>query len=645
MYVALIGIIILIVMVWQLKMAVRNIEWRLNDIERRQERQYAASSQKPCAESSAAMDSIAQKESKPEDEVIKEEPIEEDIPPSLPSGYVHPLHEFQTGEPEAFKLSKTWSWIIGGEDFRSKGVSLEYAIATTWLVRMAIVAILCGVAFFLKYSIEHGLMSPSARVSVSACGGLGALLLGLRLTRREYRLIGMGLIGGGFATLYGSVFAAFQIYNLLAQGWAFALMLLISLSVGVVAVRLNSMLTAVLGIVGAYATPLMLDTGVKNLPGLYAYVLIVGVGVIFISRYRSWRLLPGLGMLFTYGLFFMGITGYDRADFTLSLSFVTAYFLLFSGVRMLAAYRREMISTPAFCGMIINLLCYMSGALWLINSVTVQRYGASVTLGLVVFYMLWFWCAARQKPADSKMLVMLCGFSAYSLTMTLYLLLDAGWVSAAWAVQALVLLWIGCRADFVAIRYMAYWVFGVSLARLLLIDLDLRVLRSFSDYGAGALERFSTLGVLSLSVSAAYLLLIKALREGTIKSLRSRDRDMCIFGGVLAYFMLLAYFSLEIDSLMHFYLPVFQSGGVSVLWGVFALTSLIFGILRNNKGLRYAGLALFLLTASKALLYDMADLSQVARVAAFIGIGLTMLGGAFVYIRFKEKTEDKKENV
>lgn len=645
MYVVLIGIIVLIVMVWQLKIAVQNIEARLNGIERRQEGQYAASSQKPCATPLTAMEPAGQEQSAPEDKTAGEEPVTEEFLPPEPSGYVHPLKEFQTGEPGTLKLSKTWSWIIGGEELRRKGVSLEYAIATTWLVRMAIVAILFGVAFFLKYSIERGLMSPSARVSISACGGLGALLLGLRLTRREYRLIGMGLIGGGFATLYGSVFAAFQIYDLLAQGWAFALMLLISLCVGVVAVRLNSMLTAILGIVGAYATPLMLDTGVKNLPGLYAYVLIVGVGVIFISRYRSWRLLPGLGMLFTYGLFFMGMTGYDKADFALSLSFATAYFLLFSGVRMLAAYRRDMISTPAFCGMIVNLFCYLSGALWLINSVTVQRYGASVTLGLAVFYMLWFWCAARQKPADSNMLVMLCGFAAYSLTMTLYLLLDAGWVSAAWAVQALVLLWIGCRADFVAVRYMAYWVFGVSLARLLLIDLDLRVLKSFSDYGTGALVRFSTLGVLSLSMSAAYILLTRVLRRGTLNSLRSRDRDMCIFGGMLAYFMLWAYFSLEVDSLMHFYLPVFQSGGVSVLWGVFALTSLIFGILRNNKSLRYAGLALFLLTASKALLYDMADLSQVARVAAFIVIGLTMLGGAFVYIRFKEKTEDKKENV
>ncbi|MBN2642700.1 MAG: hypothetical protein JXR78_13685, partial [Victivallales bacterium] len=102
MHIILIGIIVLIIMLWQLKMAVRNIEWRLNDIERRQERQYAASSQKPYAESSAVMDSIAQKESAPEDKIIKDEPIEEDIPPSLPSGYVHPLHEFQTGEPEAF---------------------------------------------------------------------------------------------------------------------------------------------------------------------------------------------------------------------------------------------------------------------------------------------------------------------------------------------------------------------------------------------------------------------------------------------------------------------------------------------------------------------------------------------------------------
>lgn len=613
------------VMVWRLRIALRRMEKRLDSLA------------PPSARLSSRLGAI---------KVPARELVAHATPPPLPASVSHSHASPAPPSPKgrfAAGLRSTWNWIVCGEEFRRKDVPFEYALATTWLVRLAVVAILCGVGFFLKYSIEHGLMSPPARVTVAAGGGIAALLLGLRLAQKEYRLIGMGLIGGGFATLYGAVFAAFQLYHLLAQGWAFALMALISLCAGTVAVRQNSMLTALLGTLGAYATPVMLSTGVKNLPGLFGYVLIVGVVTVFVSGYRSWKLLPGVSLICTYGLMSLGLLDYEHdKDFVLSISFATAYFLLFSGVRMAGSRRGETLSWPSMAGMLTNLACYMSASLWLIDSVADPRHGAAATVGLTLFYLLWSNFEGRKGTSDKKLLVTLYGLAAFSLTMTLYLLLNTGWLAAAWAVQALILLWIGCRADFTAARVMGYAVFGVSLLRLLIFDLDHHIFHSFSAYGAGFLSRFSTLGMLTLTVVAAYVLLKNALRGGKLRSPLNCEVSLRKFSGGLAYVMLLIYFSLETSALMRFYLPAFRSGGVSALWAVFALLSLSSGIIKDMKGLRYAGLALFLATALKVPLVDMDRLSQVARVAAFIVTGLAMLGGAFAYIRFMDRTEAKK---
>ena len=65
---------------------------------------------------------------------------------------------------------------------------------------------------------------------------------------KKYHLFGQGLLGAGIATLYFAIFAAANFYQLIEFVPAFALMALITLVAGVVAVRCQSVLVAVLGI-------------------------------------------------------------------------------------------------------------------------------------------------------------------------------------------------------------------------------------------------------------------------------------------------------------------------------------------------------------------------------------------------------------
>ncbi len=144
-----------------------------------------------------------------------------------------------------------------------------------------------GGFFFLKYSIENSLISHLAQVALGAAAGLGMLVAGTQMLGRKYHLFGQGMLGGGIAMLFGSVFAATNFYHLIEPSIAFVLMIVVTCMAGWIAVRFNAILVAVLGILGGYGTPVMLQTSEVDYIGLYSYLLLLGIGVFGISYRRT----------------------------------------------------------------------------------------------------------------------------------------------------------------------------------------------------------------------------------------------------------------------------------------------------------------------------------------------------------------------
>lgn len=716
--------------------------------------------------------------------------------PEEPSPWREPA--YQPPEPGRFEqaarqiLADIWNWIIVGESHRPEGMAMEYAVASNWLLRIGVLILVTGIGFFLKYSIDNGLLGERARVALSVLAGVGMIIGGVRLAYGKYHLFSQGLIGGGIAVLYFSVFAAFGFYHLLTVYPAFALMFVVTGGAAALATRLDSILVAIFAIIGGYCTPILLSTGQVDFVGLFSYMLLLGVGILAVNWFKQWHLLNFLGFFFNYLLFFGAMAHYQRDFFWQVLPFLIGFFMLYSTTVFLFCLVNRVKSTLLdVLALLVNAGIFFVTAFYLIGDAYGQIWTAVLTVALAAFYVLHAYYCLAKRLADKALLWAFIGLAALFVTITLPLLLSSQWITVAWSLQALLMLWMSGKLRSPFLQQAAYLLYLMVLVRFCFADLpgqygvamdrglpfgaflmgligrvvsfgipiaslglafrlaekpaaasalastcddaapqwlaDKGLLRTALMVVAGIvfvalqLELYHSVGYLypplqlpglTLLWLAASVLLLRAylakpddgvlltvliwfviavlaklllfdlpswelsldqvaagdsvwtLRYGGAYSFQLALMRLLDFAAIIGFLLfacrrlpsehgeaignirqwlggtalalLFVFLSLETNALLYQYVPGLRSGGVSILWSLFALTLVSVGIKRQVALLRLVGLGLFALVAWKVFFIDLARLEQIYRIIAFIILGLLALGGAFAYMRVQQ---------
>ncbi len=76
---------------------------------------------------------------------------------------------------------------------------------------------------------------------------------------------------------------------------------------------------------------------------------------------------------------------------------------------------------------------------------------------------------------------------------------------------------------------------------------------------------------------------------------------------------------------------------LSVLWGGAGLALVLAGLVARHRARRLLGLALLAVTVAKVFLVDLAAAPTVTRIVAFLATGLALVGGSFLYARFRDR--------
>ncbi len=157
-------------------------------------------------------------------------------------------------------------------------------------------ALFLGVVFFVKYSFEQNLIPPSLRVALGFAAGIGLLVGGFAMDRRKYTVTSHTLCATGVLVLYATTFACRSIYHFPFFGVVptFLLMALVTAVAFLLAVRLDAMVVAVLGLVGGFLTPALVSTGHDQALGLFSYVALLDIGLLATVFAKRWNFLLGL---------------------------------------------------------------------------------------------------------------------------------------------------------------------------------------------------------------------------------------------------------------------------------------------------------------------------------------------------------------
>jgi uncharacterized membrane protein len=322
------------------------------------------------------------------------------------------------------------------------------------LVKIGVILLFFGVAFLLKYAVEHQRLSIEVRLAAAGLGGLALLITGwrLRFRRRGYAL---ALQGGGLGILYLTVFAAFRLYGLLSPLPTLAVLTAMAAVSATLAVRQSSQSLAVLAVTGGFLAPLLASTGSGSHVMLFSYYLLLNVAILAIAWQQAWRLLNLVGFLFTFVIgSFWGFTFYQPAYFATTEPFLVLFYLFYVAVALLFALRQA----PDLRGYIDATLVFGTPLIaFTLQGMLVAdtRYGlAWSAFALGIFYFGLAAALRRRGTADLGTLTeAFLAMGAVFLTLAVPLTFDGREIASIWAVEGAGMVWVGVRQKRLAVRF------------------------------------------------------------------------------------------------------------------------------------------------------------------------------------------------
>lgn len=505
----------------------------------------------------------------PSETGVKEQPLGEppDYPVSPISRYLKLPQEDTADQSDESSASATRgpAKIVDSADTAAERAS-RWLLGGNWLARTGIVALILGVAFFVTLAIDRGWLGETERVILGAIVGL--LLLGAaERNRGRFGVWAQTVSGGGLAILFLSIWAGFALFDLYGNLVALGLFV-ITTAVGVVqSLRYDSVGLAALAIFGGFATPLLLQGQPPDERVLLAYVLVLDIGVLALAVRRNWRWFTLLAYIWSLVLFAFWVTELDPS-LGLSQAGNSAIFAIFAGASItFHVIRRHSV------GFVDVMLIGATGLGYLLISYSLMfdayrpwMGGFTALLGLCY---AWFLALARRRTeVHSDLPPLIAATMAGLAALAVPIQLDGSWVTIAWSVEALVLVWLSFALRMNELRWFGLMISVVSAIWLL----SLRVPEALSQ----DLTPFVNMSMLELSAAIALPALMAWLLHRRRSDLKTWESPL-----VAGFALMAAFFSVIA-------VPTQLDGGwVSSVWSAEFLIVMILSVRLKLVELRW----------------------------------------------------------
>ena len=497
--------------------------------------------------------------------------------------------------------------------------SFEDLLGGRILALLGGLTILIGVILFLVIAVDRGWIGVEARVALAFAGSTLLLAAGLFLyERRGQTDAAVVAVATALASLYASLTYATAVQDVVAEEVGLLVAGVIGTSGALIAIRWRSQIVAALGLLGALAAPVLVNSGTSTLALAFTAIALVATVAILIWQRWGW-LAIGAFLLTAPQLAFWAE---DREGLLLPLLVLALYWCVF----VIAAIGYELrVPTTSLRVSSASVLLVNAGFAAAAGGLLIDDRGSStgVTAWVLAFTVahIAFGAFGFRQRMSSEIAGLLVAIGVGLSGITLALALDGPALVVGWSAEAVILTWVASRTG--ERRALAFAIAFLALAAL----------HTLADEAPpeALLDGVSDLGP---ALIATLCVGIAALVMGLLVD--RRDLWTLFFAVAAVAFVYAASLGI-VDVLQGDEDERSQTAQValSAFWAGAGLVAIVVGLLRDVRELRFGGLVLLLLGVAKLFAYDLAELEQLYRVLSFIAVGLVLLAGAYAYQRVR----------
>ncbi|HYN99572.1 MAG TPA: DUF2339 domain-containing protein [Actinomycetota bacterium] len=336
----------------------------------------------------------------------------------------------------------------------------EANLLGSWFARIGAFAIFLGAAFAFKYAVDRNLISPAGRIAIGIVLGAAFIGWGEWARRKTWPLFAQAVAGGGVSIMYLSVWAGYQLYDLMSSGIALVLLAAVVLLGGALAIRHNSMALAIMATLGGFLNPLLVSTGRGSIAALNLYLLLLNAGVLGLAFYKHWRGLTILSMAATWLLILGSLFDTTQPERLTALAFAAIFFLMFTAALLIRYLKADDPAQPED----LILATFNSLLLFAFGMLTVPEQWQplfALVLGLFCIGMGVGWRNLHRN--DVNAVLTFIGLGVGAITVAVALQFEGSVLSTVWAVEAVVIMLASAKAELSRLRIAGLAVFCLSV--------------------------------------------------------------------------------------------------------------------------------------------------------------------------------------
>jgi uncharacterized membrane protein len=498
--------------------------------------------------------------------------------------------------------------------------------AENWMLATGAVFVLLSISWLVRYALIEDIISAEMRIGAGFVLGLLLAALGQWRMRTDAQQGAIFLVLGSGAIML-TMFAAREIYGFFSPPVALGVSFLTAVYVTAQAMRARLPALSYAGLTLAMLAPAITRAPDVSFSGLFGYLAVVLAATLWVVLMTGWRknILFALGMVTFYSFPF-----WDNLSLLPSKNIGLAAAFGFAGVFFIADMVGHFRAVRnGICDVLMPLLLALFLTLWITK--------AAVPDVRALWLLLWAFVFFAGSAVLSKRTGAQSVFYTY-LAVAAVLVVATTMVEFRGAVLV-VMLTLQSAALVLLCRHVLKTASGTTAAAFtMIVPLCLGVASIEARHWAQGIWQPHALVLLTLALVPLALAWHFLRRPAELKTERAGDlpphiAELCFWvvsGSLYGYAFIWRAVHATLTQ------ADFATALCMIVYSVIGIAAYMAGHSRGQAYLRYYGGGLMALVIGRLLLVDLPAMPVAARIVMFFGIGVLLLGTAFIKYRKKD---------